>query len=236
MIQEEKSCPGCHFNHPDDSPNLKFHQNVGCSALARNFYIYRKDITASAKIVYGFNTKFPRMTYQSQSNKPVSKPISDDSSSDQVSSRRVHYPFISNSTIDSTVPPSPITNSFLLMPNRLAPTPTYKGYNNTYLLDSDNNQVFDEMVDSKTIKTIKTYIVVPTPLILASTPSKVLKKKRKIRGRTRPSTINQAQSDKAARIVFYRLPSTKCPRLSTVQTQKKAIYNNNDTACCADSG
>ena len=26
MMQEDKSCPGCHFNHPDNSPRLKFHQ------------------------------------------------------------------------------------------------------------------------------------------------------------------------------------------------------------------
>ena len=26
MIREDKSCLGCHFNHPKDSPKLKFHQ------------------------------------------------------------------------------------------------------------------------------------------------------------------------------------------------------------------
>ena len=39
MMREEKSCPGCHFNHPDDSPKLKFHQEVGCLALAKHGYI-----------------------------------------------------------------------------------------------------------------------------------------------------------------------------------------------------
>ena len=46
MIQEEKSYLGCHFNHPNDSPRLKFHQDVGCPALAKHGYICRKDVTA----------------------------------------------------------------------------------------------------------------------------------------------------------------------------------------------
>ena len=29
MMQEDKTCPGYHFNHPEDSPRLKFHQEVG---------------------------------------------------------------------------------------------------------------------------------------------------------------------------------------------------------------
>ena len=75
MIQEYKSCPGCHFNHPDDPPKLKFHPDVGCLALDKHGYIYRKDVTASAKVVDWFNTKFPKMTDQAPSNKPVSKRI-----------------------------------------------------------------------------------------------------------------------------------------------------------------
>ena len=47
MIQEENSCPGCHFNHPDDSPRLKFNQYVGFLALAKHGYMYHKDITES---------------------------------------------------------------------------------------------------------------------------------------------------------------------------------------------
>ena len=39
MIREDKSCPGCHFNHPEDSPKLKFHQEVGCPELAKHGYI-----------------------------------------------------------------------------------------------------------------------------------------------------------------------------------------------------
>ena len=33
MMRKDKSCPGCHFNHPEDSPQLKFHKEVGYLAL-----------------------------------------------------------------------------------------------------------------------------------------------------------------------------------------------------------
>ena len=62
MMREDKSCPGFHFNHPNDSTKLKFHQEVGCPALAKHGYIFRKDVTDSAKVVDWFNTKLPRMT------------------------------------------------------------------------------------------------------------------------------------------------------------------------------
>ena len=121
IMQEDNYCLGCHFNHPDDSPKLNFHQEVGCLTLAKHGYIFRKDVTASAKVVDWFNIKLPRMTDQAQSNKPVAKRIPDDYSSNQVSARHVRSPSISNTTIDSTVPPYPIANTVLLMPNRAAP-------------------------------------------------------------------------------------------------------------------
>ena len=62
MMQEENSCPGCHFNHPDDSTRLRFHQNLGCPVFAKHGYIFQKDVTASAKLVGLFNTKLPKMT------------------------------------------------------------------------------------------------------------------------------------------------------------------------------
>ena len=176
MMQEDKSCLGFHFNHPDHSPKLKFHQEVRCPALAKHGYIYWKDVTSLAEIVDRFNTKFPRMTDQAQVNKPVAKRISDDFSSNHISSIHVHSPSISNTTIDSTVPPAHISNTVLLMPNRAAPTPTSNGYNNLYSSDSDDNPVFEEMVDSNSINPINTYIVVPPNLTLVITPHKVLKK------------------------------------------------------------
>ena len=94
MMREDKSCPGCHFNHPDDSPRLKFHQYMGCPALEIHGYIYRKDVTESAKVVDRFNNKPPQMTDQDRTSKPVAKRVSNDSSSNQVSARRVHPPSI----------------------------------------------------------------------------------------------------------------------------------------------
>ena len=73
MIREDKSCPGCQFNHPEDSPKLKFHQEVGCPALAKHGYLCHKDVTASAKIANKFNTKFPRNTDQAKVLKPAAK-------------------------------------------------------------------------------------------------------------------------------------------------------------------
>ena len=102
------------------------------------------------------------MTYQAQTSKPLAKQASNDSSSDQVSARQVHSPSISNSTLESTVPPAPIAKYVLLMPNRVAPIPTSNGYNNLYYLESNNNPVFEEMVSNlKTVKSINTYSVVP---------------------------------------------------------------------------
>ena len=49
MMREDKSCPGCHFNYPEDSQQLKFHQEVGCLAIVKHGYIFRKDVTASEK-------------------------------------------------------------------------------------------------------------------------------------------------------------------------------------------
>ena len=112
MIQEDKSCLGCHFNHPKDSPKLKFHQEVGCPTLAKHGYICRKDVTTLAKIMDKFNNKFPRNTDQAKVHKPTAKIVSDESSSNQISSIHVHLTPISNTTIDSTIPPDYIKNQF----------------------------------------------------------------------------------------------------------------------------
>ena len=71
------------------------------------------------------------------------------------------------------MPPAPIANTVLLMPNRFAPIPTSNEYNNLYSSDSDDDPVFEEMVGSKTLKSINTYSVVPQLSTLASTPTKV---------------------------------------------------------------
>ena len=192
-MQEDKSCPGCHVNHPDDSQKIKFYQEVGCLKLANHGYICRKDVTMLAKIVDKFNTKFPRNTDQARVNKPAAKRVSDNSSSNQISARHFHSPSISNKTIDSTVPPAYIDNTVLLMPNCAAPTPTSNGYNGLYSSESEYNPVFEGMVDSNTIiNTINTYAIVPHKLTLVSTLPKVLKKQRTIRDGTWLATIKRA--------------------------------------------
>ena len=100
------------------------------------------------------------------------------------------------------MPQAPIANTVLLVPNRVAPIPTSNGYNDLYSLDSDDDPVFEEMVDSKTLKPINTYSVVPQLFTLASTPTKVIKKKRKIRDRKILATIKRAQSDTTASACF----------------------------------
>ena len=132
------------------------------------------------------------MKDQSRKIKPVAKRVSDNSSSDQVYDRRFHPPSISKSTLDSTATPYPIANTVLLMPNRVAPIPTSNGYNNLYSSYSDEDPVFEEMIDSKSLKAINTYIVVHQPLTLASTPTKVTKKQCNIIVRTRLATIKRA--------------------------------------------
>ena len=112
MMQEDKSCPGCHFNHPNYPLKLKLHQEIGWPVLAKNSYIFRKDLNALAKIVDKFNTKFPLNTDQDRVNKPAAKRVSDDSSSDLISAKHVHYPSILNTTIYSTVPPDSIKIQF----------------------------------------------------------------------------------------------------------------------------
>ena len=118
--QRTQVMSGCHFTHPKDSLKLKFHQEVVCPALAKHGYIFFKDVTASAKIMDKSNIKFPRNTDQAKFHKPAAKRVSDDSSLEQISARHVHSPSISNTTIDSTIPPASINNSVLLMPNRAA--------------------------------------------------------------------------------------------------------------------
>ena len=48
------------------------------------------------------------------------------------------------------------------------------------------------------VNTVNIYIVEPHKLTIFRTPTNVLKKQRKIRGRTRLATINQTQSDTTA--------------------------------------
>ena len=106
--------------------------------------------------------------------------------------------------------------------------------NNENAYSHNDEPVFEEMVDGKTLNPINTYIVLPPPLTLAITPTKVLKKKRKIRGRTIIATIKRAQSDKTASTCFLSTALHSVSQAITCEkTNKIAIYNNKVTACCA---
>ena len=198
-MREDKSCPGCHFNHHEDSPRLKLHQEVGFPALAKHGYICRKDVTVSEQVIDKFNNKFPNMKDQSRTSKPVSKRVSDDLSSDHVFAIRVHSPSISNSTLDSSMSPAPIENNLILMPKQAAPITTSNRYADIYSSDSEDDLVFKEMVsDYKTVNSINTHHIVPPHLTIARTPTKVLKKQSKTRGKKNIATIKQSQSDTTA--------------------------------------
>ena len=97
------------------------------------------------------------------------------------------------------MPPSPIVNNTLLMPNCVATRPTSDRYNDLYSSDSDNDTVFKETFSNfKTANSINPYSVLTQRLILSSTSTKVIKKQRKIIGRTKLATIKRAQSNTAA--------------------------------------
>ena len=229
---------GCHFNHPEDSLKLKFHQEVGCPELAKHGYLCRKDVTASSKIVDKFNTKFPRNTDPAKVLKPNTKRVSDNSSSDQILARHVHSPYISNTTIESTIPPVLINNPVLLMPNRPAPTLTSNSYNDLYLSDSEEEPVFEEMADiNPIVKTVNTYIVVPPKLTISSPTTKVLQNQRKIRGRERLATIQKSQSDTtaSARVFSMELHSVS-QAITRANSHRIATYNKKDTDCYVGSG
>ena len=82
----------------------------------------------------------------------------------------------------------------------------------------------------KTVNSINTDYLVPQRLTLAITPTKVLKKQCKTRGRTQIATIKQAQSDTTASAIFL---STYLHSVSQVITRAHndsvALYNNIDT-------
>ena len=86
------------------------------------------------------------------------------------------------------------------------------------------------MVDSKSIKPINTYIVVPPPLTLVSTPYTLLKKQLNIRGRTILAKIKRAQSDKTASAWF--LPTalqSVSQAITRANSHKIARYKNKET-------
>ena len=78
--------------------------------------------------------------------------------------------------------------------------------------------------------------MVPQLLTLGITPPEVLKKQLKIRGRTRIAKIKRAQSNTtaSARFLSTALHSVS-QAINRAHTNKIAIYNKEETACCAES-
>ena len=148
MIYNDKSCLGFHFNKPDDSPQLKFQQEVGFPDLVKHSYIFRKDVTALSTIVNQFNKKFPRKTDQPFPNSTGVRRASEEKGSQTLSDRRVHSPYIPitelppSLPVGSIVPPAPPDKNILLLSNQVAPIPLPDGYANIYSSGSDNDPVF----------------------------------------------------------------------------------------------
>ena len=186
----------------------------------------------------GLTQSFLEHTDPDKVLKPAAKIVSDDSSSNHISARHVHSPSISNTTIESTIPPASINNSVLLMTNRPAPPLTSNGYNDIYSSDSEEDPVFEEMVDiNYIVKTVNTYIVEPHKLKIVRPPTKLLKKQKKIRGRTRIATIQRAQSDTTTSARFLSTALYSVPQAITrANSHRIAMYNKKDTDFCEDSG
>ena len=197
---------------------------MGCPTIANHGYLFRKDVTASAKVVDKFKTKLTKIRDKSRTRKTMAKRVSDNLASDHVFDRRVHSPSTSNPPLDSNMPPAPIEKNLLLMPNQAATMPTHNRYADLYHSGLEDNLVFEEMVSNdKTVNSINTYSVVPLNTTLARTPTTVLKKKRKRRVRTHLATINRSQSDStsSARFLSTALHSVS-QTITRVHTDKIA--------------
>ena len=90
---------------------------------------------------------------------------------------------------------------------------------------------------NNTVNPINTYSAVPPSLTLDSTPPKLLKKSRKTRRSINIDKIKISQSNTTASARFL---STYLHSVSQAiilsYTEKITLYNQTDTACCADSG
>ena len=150
----------------------------------------------------------------------------------------MHFPSISNTTIESTIPPTLRNHLVLLISNCPAPPLTSNGYNDLYSSYSEEDPVFEEMVNSNPmVNTVITYIFEPHKLTLVSPPTKVLKKQRKIRGRTRLETIQRAQSDTTASARFLSTAIYSVSKAITrTNSHRIAMYKKKDTDFFADSG
>ena len=87
------------------------------------------------------------------------------------------------------------------------------------------------MVDSKTLKPIHTYSVVPLSKAPISTPHKVLKKQCKTRQQTQLANIKRENYDTTASARFLSAALHPVSQAITrAHTENIALYNNTDTA------
>ena len=88
------------------------------------------------------------------------------------------------------------------------------------------------MVDSNPIvNTVNAYVVEPHKLTLVNPPTKVLKKQRKNRGRTRLATIQRTQSNTtaSARLLSTALHSVS-QAINRANSPRIAMYNKKDVS------
>ena len=189
MICTDRSCPGCHFNKPNKSPRLKFHQEVGCPAITKHGYVCKKDVTEAAMIVERFNSHFPKPQPHGTRITGACRATEDAGPEDTTSAIQVHYPSIPPTlpalpTLpDHPVPPSvPPYPAISHLTNQVSPPPSLNGFTDLYLLDSEDDSVFGEMVGNdkiNPIKPISSYIISPLVVSLEHLPPKVAKKRQK---------------------------------------------------------
>ena len=99
MVRHDKSCPGCQFSNPYDSPSPKFHQEFGCPSLDKHGYAYKKDVTESASIMDKFNENFTKAPDQTIPNRGTGTIQStEEVGIEHASDRRTHSPSITPAT------------------------------------------------------------------------------------------------------------------------------------------
>ena len=127
--------------------------------------------------------------------------------------------------VPSTMPPAPIVPH---LPKEVTTIPSSSVFPNIYPLDSDNESIFDAMVDSNKylIQSISSYIRYALVLELYHLPPKVANKRRKRLNQSQLYSIRRTQSDTSGSARFL---STSLHSMSQViipfHTDKISIYN-----------
>ena len=136
-----KSCLGCHFYNPDDSPRLNFYQEVVCPYLDNHGCVCRKDFTDAATIVDIFNNKFPKAPTKPRPNQGIgARHATDVVETEHASARMVHSPSITPATSNPTLSyysfptPAPPETQTPHIPNQTTSAPSYNKCANLYFL------------------------------------------------------------------------------------------------------